>query len=155
MDFMKMTLKELSDGIKKAEFTSVEIVKSYFDRIESEDEKIQSYITVCREEALKQAEEADQKVKCKDIKGKLLGVPIAVKDNICTDGIRTTCASKMLEDFVPPYDAAVVEKLKEEGAVIIGKLNMDEFAMGSSTENSAYKITKNPLDIESNQPCDK
>ena len=148
MDFMKMTLKELSDGIKKAEFTSVEIVKSYFDRIESEDEKIQSYITVCREEALKQAEEADQKVKCKDIKGKLLGVPIAVKDNICTDGIRTTCASKMLEDFVPPYDAAVVEKLKEEGAVIIGKLNMDEFAMGSSTENSAYKITKNPFDIE-------
>lgn len=148
MDFMKMTLKELSDGIKKAEFTSLEVVKSYFDRIESEDEKIQSYITVCRDEALKKAEEADKKVKSGDIKGKLLGVPIAIKDNICTDGIKTTCASKMLYDFVPPYDATVIEKLKAEGAIIIGKLNMDEFAMGSSTENSAYKVTKNPFDLE-------
>lgn len=109
---------------------------------------MEAYITLCEEEAVKSAKAVDEKVKNGEKLGKFAGVPIAIKDNICTDGIKTTCASKMLGDFIPPYDATVIEKLKAEDAVIIGKTNMDEFAMGSSTENSAFMKTKNPWDFK-------
>jgi len=116
--------------------------------MEEVDEKIHAYITVCRDSAVKEAEAADRRI----LDGKdltpLTGVPIAIKDIFCTKDVRTTCASRILENFVPPYDATVVRKLKEAGAVILGKLNMDEFAMGSSTENSAFFPTLNPWDTK-------
>lgn len=148
MDIEKITVEEIRDGIKNKKLKSEEVVKAYFNKIKERDENINSYLTLCEEEAIKEAKIIDEKIAKGETLGKLAGVPIAIKDNICTDGIRTTCASKMLEDFIPPYDATVIKKLKAEGAVIIGKTNMDEFAMGSSTENSAYKVTKNPHDIE-------
>ncbi|SMC26479.1 aspartyl/glutamyl-tRNA(Asn/Gln) amidotransferase subunit A [Clostridium acidisoli DSM 12555] len=148
MDIEKMSVEALRDGIRDKVFTSEEIVKFYIEKIKKEDGNINSYLTICEEKALSDARLIDEKIAKGEAVGKLAGVPIAIKDNICTDGIKTTCASKMLEDFVPPYDATVVKKLKVEDAVIIGKTNMDEFAMGSSTENSAFKVTKNPHDLE-------
>lgn len=148
MDIEKMSVEALRDGIRDKVFTSEEIVKFYIEKIKKEDGNINSYLTICEEKALSDARLIDEKIAKGEAVGKLAGVPIAIKDNICTDGIKTTCASKMLEDFVPPYDATVVKKLKAEDAVIIGKTNMDEFAMGSSTENSAFKVTKNPHDLE-------
>jgi aspartyl-tRNA(Asn)/glutamyl-tRNA(Gln) amidotransferase subunit A len=112
------------------------------------DGKVKAYITVTEELALRQAEQADKRIKSGDIPSPLLGIPIAVKDNMCTDGIRTTCASKILGNFVPPYDATVVRNLKKAGYVLCGKPNMDEFAMGSSTENSGFFITRNPWDLD-------
>lgn len=148
MDIGKMSVRQLRDGIRSRDFTSEEIVRFYIDRIKSEDDKINAFLTVCEEKAIESAKKVDEKIKNGEKIGKLAGVPIAIKDNICTDSIKTTCASKMLNDFVPPYDATVIKKLIEEDAVIIGKTNMDEFAMGSSTENSAFKVTKNPRDLE-------
>jgi aspartyl-tRNA(Asn)/glutamyl-tRNA(Gln) amidotransferase subunit A len=143
-----MTAYEIKKGIEEKKFTSEEVVTELFKRIKEVDKDVDGYLTLCEEEALKTARAVDEKIKKGEKVGKLAGVPIAIKDNICTDGIRTTCASKMLEDFIPPYDATVVKKLKEEDAVIIGKTNMDEFAMGSSNENSAFKKTKNPWDLK-------
>lgn len=148
MDTAKLTVEEIRDGIKNKAFSSEEVVKAYFDRIKKKDVDINGYLTLCEAEAISEAKKVDEKISKGEAVGKLAGVPIAIKDNICTDGIRTTCASKMLEDFIPPYDATVIKKLKAEDAVIIGKTNMDEFAMGSSTENSAFKTTKNPYDLE-------
>ena len=139
-----MTAHEIKSGISSGDFTAEEVVKALFQRIKLVEPKVDAYLTLCEEEALTQAREVDEKVRLGKPLGKFAGVPIAIKDNICTDGIRTTCASKMLEDFIPPYDATVVKKLKAADAIIIGKTNMDEFAMGSSTENSAFKKTKNP-----------
>ncbi|WP_234123418.1 Asp-tRNA(Asn)/Glu-tRNA(Gln) amidotransferase subunit GatA [Clostridium hydrogenum] len=147
MDILDMTVEELRTSILDKKLKSKDIVKAYFDNIEKTEPEINGYITLCEEYALKQAEIVDKKIENGEKVGKLAGIPIAIKDNICTDGIKTTCASKMLYDFVPPYDATVIKKLKEEDAVIIGKTNMDEFAMGSSTENSAFKVTKNPVDL--------
>lgn len=147
MDFYHMKVKDIRDGIRDGKFTSEEVVKAYFEKIKEKDSEIEAYLTLCEEEAIKAARETDEKIKRGEKVGILQGVPIAIKDNICTDGVRTTCASKMLEDFIPPYDATVIKKLKAEGAIILGKVNMDEFAMGSSTENSAFKKTKNPWDI--------
>ena len=143
-----MTIEGIRNGIASGEIKAVEIVKEIFKRIEAVEPKVDGYITICQEYAIKQAEAVDEKFSKGIPLGKLAGVPVALKDNICTDGIRTTCASKMLEDFIPPYDATVVAKLKEADAIIIGKVNMDEFAMGSSTENSSCKVTKNPWDLE-------
>lgn len=142
-----MTAEEIKKGIESRTFTCEEIVKKYLEKIKAIDSEIKAFITLCEEDALKQAKFVDEKVKQGNPLGKLCGVPVAIKDNICTEGIKTTCASKMLEDFIPPYDATVIKKLKSEDAIIIGKTNMDEFAMGSSTENSAFYITKNPRDI--------
>lgn len=144
MDYSKMSIIDMRDGIRSGKFTSRQVTEFYLDQISKNNDKVKSYITVCKDRALKDADEADRKIKNGEASGKLLGVPIAIKDNICTDGLKTTCASKMLEDFIPPYDATVIEKLKSEGAVILGKTNMDEFAMGSSTENSAFLKTVNP-----------
>ncbi|NMM64838.1 Asp-tRNA(Asn)/Glu-tRNA(Gln) amidotransferase subunit GatA [Clostridium sp. P21] len=148
MEIQAMTAFEIKKGIEEGKFTSEEIVKKLFERIKEVDPKVEAYITLCEEEAIKCAKAVDEKVKKGEKLGKFAGVPIAIKDNICTDGIKTTCASKILEDFIPPYDATVIKRLKEEDAVIIGKTNMDEFAMGSSTENSAFMKTKNPWDFK-------
>lgn len=147
MKIEEMSAASLREAVLNKEFSCRDIVKAYFERIDKVESKIDAYLTLCREEAFKKADEIDEKIAKGIPVGLLAGIPIAVKDNICTDGIRTSCASKMLEDFIPPYDATVVKKLKEEDAIIIGKTNMDEFAMGSSTENSAFKKTKNPWDL--------
>lgn len=144
MELFEHTAHELSAKLKNKEVTSVEITKSVIDRIEKVENKIDSYITLTTDKALETAKAVDEKIAKGEEIAPLEGIPMAIKDNICTDGINTTCASKMLENFVPPYDAFVVKKLKEVNAPVLGKLNMDEFAMGSSTENSYFKKTKNP-----------
>ena len=146
MEWHRLSLLELRDRLWAGEISSVELTKYFLDRIEALDPKVKAYITVTPELAMQMAQKADELLK-KGERRPLLGVPIAIKDNICTDGVRTTCASKILENFVPPYDATVVEKLREAGAVFLGKTNLDEFAMGSSTENSAFFPTHNPWDL--------
>ena len=140
------TIHEYAELLKQRKLSSVELTKQYLARIEKADAKIGSYITVCPDEALAAAGKADERI-AKGEATLLTGIPVGIKDNICTEGITTTCASKMLYNFVPPYDATVTKRLKNEGAVILGKLNMDEFAMGSSTESSYFKKTKNPYDL--------
>jgi aspartyl-tRNA(Asn)/glutamyl-tRNA(Gln) amidotransferase subunit A len=147
LEITGLTIHELSEGLKNKEFTSKELTEAYLGRIEEVDPKVRAYITVTRKEALESAEDADKKLQEGSDTTPLTGIPIAVKDIFCTRGIRTTCASKILEGFIPPYDATVVKRLKTAGAVILGKVNMDEFAMGSSTENSAFFPTQNPWSI--------
>lgn len=148
MELYNLTIHELHEKLKKKETTSLELTEAFLKRIDAVDCKIKAFLTVTKEDAIKQAKEADKRISSgKDITP-LTGVPISVKDIFCTKGILTTCASKILNNFIPPYDATVIKKLKEAGAVILGKNNMDEFAMGSSTENSAYFVTKNPWDVE-------
>ncbi len=139
-------IKELSEGLRKKEFSSVELTKLYLEEIKKKDDKVEAFLTVTTEKALEMADKADKMIA--EGKGSALtGIPMAVKDNICTKGIKTTCASKMLYNFVPPYEAHVTDRLFESGAVMLGKVNMDEFAMGSTTENSAFKTTKNPRNL--------
>lgn len=144
---MKMTILEMVNKIKSGELTSEKLVSSYIEEIIKIEPEVNAFLTLRCDEALEKAKEIDRRVKNGESVGRLAGIPIAIKDNICTEGVNTTCASKMLEDFIPPYNATVVKKLIEEDAIIIGKTNMDEFAMGSSTENSAFKKTLNPRDI--------
>ena len=144
----EMTAEEIGKAYREKTLTVPEVVKAFLDNIEKEDEKIKAYITVCREEALKKADEVQAMFDAEKEMGALAGIPIAIKDNICTKGVRTTCASKMLENFIPPYDASVMKKIEEANAIILGKTNMDEFAMGGSTENSAFFITKNPVNLD-------
>ena len=143
---MQMNIKEMVEKIKSRELTSEALVQSYIEEITKNESTINAFLTLTCEEALAKAKEIDAKVKAGESLGRLAGIPIAIKDNICTEGVNTTCASKMLEDFIPPYDATVIKKLLAEDAIIIGKTNMDEFAMGSSNENSAFKKTLNPRD---------
>lgn len=147
MELYKKTAHELRDMIKNKEITSVEATKSVLERIDSVESKVESYITVLSDEAVAHAEEIDKKIAAGIDVGPLAGVPCAIKDNLCTRGVRTTCASKMLHNFKPPYTATAVERLEAAGTVMLGKLNMDEFAMGSSTETSYFKKTKNPYDL--------
>ena len=149
---MKTNLKELTIHeahrlLKSKQLTSVELTESYLDRIALVDPKVKAFLTVTSDLALEQAKQADERLLQLKDGSPLCGVPILIKDVICTKGVKTTCGSKILENFVPIYDATVIEKLKASGAVIIGKANMDEFAMGSSTENSAYFPTRNPWDL--------
>lgn len=140
------SIKELVSKIQNKEISCEEVVSYYIKNIKEKEDHINAFISLQEEKALKKAKELDEKIKKGDKVGKLAGIPIAIKDNLCTNGVNTTCASKMLEDFVPPYDATVIKQLQQEDAILIGKTNLDEFAMGSSTENSAFKITKNPID---------
>ncbi|WAM35575.1 Asp-tRNA(Asn)/Glu-tRNA(Gln) amidotransferase subunit GatA [Caldicellulosiruptor acetigenus] len=144
----KLTAHEAIELIKKKEVKCQEVVESVLERIKQVEDKVKSYITITEEQALENAKKIDEKIAKGEQVGSLYGLPIALKDNLCTDGIKTTCASKILYNFVPPYDATVVKKLKENDMTLLGKLNMDEFAMGSSTENSAFHTTRNPWDLE-------
>ena len=146
MNLYELSVEKASKMLKDKEISSVELTNALLDRIDEKDKSIEGYITVAKEDALNSAKLADESIKNGGI-SPLTGVCASVKDNICTDKILTTCASKMLYNFVPPYDATVVKKLKAQGSVIIGKTNMDEFAMGSSTETSYFKKTKNPHDL--------
>jgi aspartyl-tRNA(Asn)/glutamyl-tRNA(Gln) amidotransferase subunit A len=141
------TIAELSAGLKAREFSSEELTRTYLERIMRLDGRLNSFITVTEEQALAQAREADRRLASGE-EGALLGVPVAHKDIFCTEGIRTSCGSKMLDSFVAPYDATVVQRFKAAGAVALGKTNMDEFAMGSSNETSFYGPVRNPWDTD-------
>lgn len=141
-------IRDLHKKLKSGETTSVELTERYFETIEKKDAEIGAFLTLTKEHALKQAAAADEKIKKGENIDLVCGIPCAIKDNICIEGVRTTAASKILDNYIAPYDATVIRKLKEQGAVILGKTNMDEFAMGSSTESSAYKTTKNPVDLD-------
>jgi aspartyl-tRNA(Asn)/glutamyl-tRNA(Gln) amidotransferase subunit A len=148
MDITGSTTGQLLDAIQGGTASAVEVTQAYLDEISTHGETVGAFLTVDTEGALAQAAEVDRKRSAGETLGKLAGLPVAVKDNICTKGLATTCASRMLENFVPPYDAHVTTQLQNANAVIIGKTNLDEFAMGSSTENSALKVTRNPWNFE-------
>ncbi len=137
-------IKKLHKKIESEEISFEEITKKYLSKIKEKEPDISAFITTCEDSAIGQAKKLDENRKNGNKQGILAGIPVAIKDNICTENIRTTCASRMLENFVPPYNATVVQKLLSEGAIIIGKTNLDEFAMGSSTETSFFNTTKNP-----------
>jgi len=146
MKLHELTIHKAHELLKQKEISSVELTRAVLDRIEAVDDKVGAYITVAGDIAMKQAQLADRAIsngKCRP----LTGIPLAIKDLICTKGLKTTCASKILENFIPQYNATVIKKLTNQGAVIIGKTNMDEFAMGSSTENSGLKLTCNPWNL--------
>ncbi len=143
----EQTISQLADLLERKEVSSREITQAFLDRIGAVEPHIQAYLTLTPDLALEQADSADARLKGGE-RGRLLGIPLGIKDNLCARGIKTTCASKILENFVPPYDATVISRLKSAGAVFLGKMNMDEFAMGSSCENSAYHPTYNPWDLD-------
>lgn len=146
MNLHKLTIHEAQDLLKNKEISSQELTRAVFDRINHVEPSVNAYISVTKDIALAQAEAADKAISDADIQP-LTGIPVAIKDLICTKGVATTCASKILENFIPPYNATVMDKLNAAGAVMVGKVNMDEFAMGSSTENSGLKVTKNPWNL--------
>jgi aspartyl-tRNA(Asn)/glutamyl-tRNA(Gln) amidotransferase subunit A len=148
MSLAALTLHAASEKLRAGEITSVELTEAIFQRIAATDERVRAYLTLNRDAALDQAWRADARRRGNDDHSPILGIPIAVKDNFLTEGLRTTAASKMLGDFVPPFDATTVAKLRAAGAVIVGKTNLDEFAMGSSAENSAFFPTRNPWNLE-------
>jgi len=146
-EILSLFVTDMVTLLSDKKLSSVEITKAYLDSISRQQKSINAYITVLYDEAIAQAEKADNARASGEATSRINGIPVAIKDNICTKGIRTTCASKMLSEFVPPYNATVVEKLIESGAVLLGKTNMDEFGMGSTCQNSFFGETKNPLDV--------
>ena len=148
IEIRKMGALEIGSAIKEGKITSVQATTAFLNAIEELDGDYKSYVTVVKDEALAKAAKADEAIKAGTLTGPLAGVPIAIKDNICTKGIKTTCASKMLDNFIPPYDAEVIRKVEAAGMIILGKTNMDEFAMGSTTETSYFGITSNPWDTD-------
>ena len=147
MEITELTVHELKEKLAKKEITVQEVTKAYVDRINDKEKDVGAFVTTLCDEALEEAKSIQEKIDAGEIKGELAGIPIGIKDNMCTKGIKTTCSSKMLENFVSPYDATVVEKLKEQHMIDLGKLNMDEFAMGASTEYSAFHVTRNPWNL--------
>jgi len=148
MEIINKSIKELNELLIKKEIKAVELLEEFLKRIEQYDKKINSFITIFKEEAYQTAREVDKLLEKKEQINLISGIPIGIKDNICTKNIKTTCASKMLSNFIPPYDATVIKKIKEQKGIIIGKTNLDEFAMGSSTETSYFGVTKNPFNYE-------
>ncbi|CAK7086626.1 Asp-tRNA(Asn)/Glu-tRNA(Gln) amidotransferase GatCAB subunit A [Tissierella sp. P1] len=148
MDITKLSAFEMKQMIHEKEVSSRQLIEAHFNKIDELEKSINAFITLNKEEALKAADRVDEKIKNGEKMGLLAGIPIGVKDNIMTKNLRTTCGSRMLENFIPPYDATVVERIKSADGIIIGKTNMDEFAMGSSTETSYFGATKNPIDSE-------
>ncbi len=147
MNIIDLTVNELQEKLKNKELTIKEITQAYVDRINEKEKDVEAFVTTLTDEALNKAEEIQKKIDEGEINGDLAGIPIGIKDNINTKGVKTTCSSKMLENFVSPYDATVMQKINSENMINLGKLNMDEFAMGSSTETSYFKTTKNPWDL--------
>ena len=144
MDLGKLTALQLAEKIKQHQISVLDGVKYVFDQIEAKEDKVHAYLDTYKKEAYARAKEVQKGIEDGTYTGPLAGVPIAIKDNICIKGKTTTCASKILENFVPQYNAEVIDRLEQAGLVIIGKTNMDEFAMGSTTETSAYGVTRNP-----------
>lgn len=147
MNITELTVHELQEKLKSKELTITDITKAYVNRIKEKENDVQAFVTILTEEALQQAKEIQSKIEAGEIKGELAGIPIGIKDNLCTKGVKTTCSSKMLENFVAPYNATVIEKINDENMIDLGKLNMDEFAMGGSTEYSYFKKTRNPWNL--------
>lgn len=149
MELYSLTISEIRDLLDRKESSVKDLIKSIYGRIGAVENRVKAFVTTTEEKALKTADEVQEKIN-KEAKNKkfLIGVPLAIKDNICTKGILTTCSSKILSDFIPPYESTVTSRLSEQGYILIGKTNMDEFAMGSSTENSSFHVTRNPWDLE-------
>ena len=147
MDITELTVHELQEKLANKELTITDITQAYVDRINEKEKDVNAFVTPLLDDAISQAKEIQTKVESGEVKGNFAGIPIGIKDNMCTKGVKTTCSSKMLENFVAPYSATVVEKLNDENIINLGKLNMDEFAMGSSTENSYFAKTKNPWNL--------
>lgn len=145
---MSLSAVQLGRAIREGRTTAVEAMEAVLGRIEEKEEWLNCYITLDKEGARRRAQETQKRIEAGELRGPLAGVPMAVKDNLCTRGMRTTCGSRMLETFVPAYSADAVMGLERAGAVLVGKTNMDEFAMGSTTENSFYGPTRNPWNTD-------
>ena len=147
MNITDLTVHELKEKIKNKELTITQVNEAFVNRIVEKENDVNAFVTTLTDSALEKAKEIEEKVNNGEITSEFAGIPIGIKDNMCTKGVKTTCSSKMLENFVAPYDATVIEKINAEGMINLGKLNMDEFAMGTTTEHSAFKITSNPWDL--------
>lgn len=147
MDLYKLTAHELHEKLVAKDISALEITNSVLDRIASVENNVKSFVTVTSEIAINEAKRVDNMIARGDAIGPLTGIPIAIKDNMCTKDVLTTCSSKILDNFIPPYNATVIDKLRTSGTIMVGKANLDEFAMGSSTENSAFFTTSNPWDL--------
>ena len=150
MELYRLTIAETRKLLDKKEISVGDIVRSLYERIDAVEDRVKAFVTITKDKAFEMARNAQERIDRQEMgnKSSLTGIPVAIKDNMCTKGIRTTCGSKILFNFVPPYESTVTSRLKEQGFVLVGKTNMDEFAMGSSTENSGFQITKNPWDPE-------
>src|SRR4051812_10681480 len=148
MNLKNITADKLVALYQHRDLSVTEVITSVFEEIERTDKDVRSFITLCKDRAMEEARRIDSKIAAGETLEPLSGVPVAIKDNLALRDVQTTCASKMLEGYMPPYTATAVERLRGAGAIVIGKTNMDEFAMGSSTENSAYQVTRNPHNLD-------